>query len=129
MPNGYKIILACLATFSLMGMSVQATKASERANPLAHMHLKTTYCLNILGYDRGCYTEQAMGKNGVRRAIVNRVLERVCFHEDDLECMLLRSHKGLLIVMSDESLNTHTNVTVWQAKANTMPMIEIGEEK
>jgi hypothetical protein len=129
MLNGYKIIIACLATFSLMGMSVQATKASERANPLAHMHLKTTYCLNILGYDRGCYTEQAMGKNGVRKAIVNRVLAHVCFREDDLECLLLRSRKGLTIVFRDETLNTNTNVVVWQAKVNTMPMIEIGEEK
>jgi hypothetical protein len=129
MISGIKLIVSCVSMLALMGLSVKATQANEKANPLSGLHLKTTYCLNILGYDRGCYTEQAMGKNGVRRAIVNRVLSRVCFHEDDLECMLLRSHKGLLIVMSDESLNTHTNVTVWQAKANTMPMIEIGEEK
>jgi hypothetical protein len=112
-----------------MGLSVQATQAEEKANPLSGLHIKTTYCLNILGYDRGCYTEQAMGKHGVRRAIVKRVLDHVCFHENDLECLLLRSRKGLKIVFVDESIATKTDVVVWQAKANTMPMIEIGEDK
>jgi hypothetical protein len=129
MLNPYKLIATCITALALMGLSVQATQAEEKANPLSGLHIKTTYCLNILGYDRGCYTENAMGKHGVRKAIVKRVLEHVCFHEDDLECMLLRSHKGLLIVMSDEALNTKTDVVVWQKKANMMPMIEIGEEK
>lgn len=129
MIKGIKLIATSIAALAIMALSVQATQANERANPLAGLHIKTTYCLNILGYDRGCYTENAMGKNGVRRAIVGHVLEHVCFHEDDVECLLVRSKKGLTIVFVNEALNTKTNVVVWQAKANTMPMIEIGEER
>ena len=129
MLNPYKLIATCITALAIMAVSVQATQANEKANPLSGLHLKTTYCLNILGYDRGCYTETAMGKHGVRRAIVKRVLDHVCFHEDDVECLLLRSKKGLTITFVDESIATKTPVTVWQPKANRMPMIEIGEEK